>query len=310
MQADFPRDSNDFYYLNISNLTLHSGTDTIFVYPQRQYNCNRKYYYSGIYNKISGNFYYGIFDEYCKIVVDMGTSPFRGAYYNEFTIVDSVTKRSRYIVMDSIVIEFNDDNYYDYPNKWISPKESDSICSKIANFVFDSPNMYFKITDDNKYIGVTKRYEDSLTYIIFNKQVTDSICKNLFVKNNIQKFNGLDERSNFESVNDTLYCISVNRKHFDYDSGYIAYLDIYSIYNGKKSLISDSSSIKKYFHKLKFPIPSFWGNATSWSPKESFRMMAKIDNTIILYYPPDERYFFYDYINKKFFDPVIKIINE
>ena len=37
---------------------------------------------------------------------------------------------------------------------------------------------------------------------------------------------------------------------------------------------------------------------------------SKIDNTIILYYTPSEQYIFYDYINKKFFDPVIKVIND
>lgn len=294
---------------NINNLTLNYRTDTLFVYPQRQYNCNRKYYYyTGGYNKIITKKNYGIYDRFNQLIIDMGDSPFRGAYFNHYAIFDSIAMINRFIIMDTSIIQLNEDDYFDFLNikKYNSLDSIDSVCSKLAKSIFKSSWRNFAISDNLEYFGITQKPNDSLSYIIFNREITDSISNNFIIKKSNKKYFESLSKDDFWVDKDTIYFVWINDRDLDINSEIFDSFYLYSINNGKKNIISDSSEVVKYLSKLKLPILNLYGYIDS----RSLVIIAKIDNTIILYYTPSEQYIFYDYINKKFFDPVIKVIND
>lgn len=292
----------DIYFFSVPNKVFSSKQDTLIVYKKRYYIDNRNKYYIFEGNNIS------VFERNGKLLMEM--IPYSDEsiciqYGNEFSYCDSVLNKYINIRIDSTISDIPVDTPYDKDRERNKELLSDLKKYQVKN-MFTEPVDVFSLYGVDGYYFVHKSSDKFKTFIIYNKKVTDSLDNSQYLHNlELVPIGYYDV--DFYECNDTLYTVSFLKEHLEIDSNTIKYFNIYSIYNGKKELISDSTNLINFLSLNKYSCPYVLGNRRGIN---KFRIIYKIDNTLILYNYEEKKYLFYDYINKKLFDPVIKIIDD
>lgn len=302
----------------ISNKILNYKTDTINVYKNRIYSKNRNLY-AKIYN--DSIYLWKFYNENMEEFYQMGEAGNPDSFkfdrrlydyddtriYNDYYIswVDITIPKYRLFRFDSTLKEitnvtsnsdfFNDkyvrnDSLFEYSYQE-SPKAKFEYFTKNLRISAGSPkDKYSKIY----YDGIlTDSLQNTISHII-----RDSVFIYWHYASDI-----------LSSKGDTVFGITILPEHIEnYQESTINSFELFMIVNGKKNTITTTDTVRNYLNALRND--SLFSNKKTEYGVFSFGLKDVIDNTIIIENRHEECFLYYDYINKKFFDPVIKIIDD
>ncbi len=299
-------EEREYYTWQISNKLLNSTTDTVFVYSQRWYNGIRTQYYKdstidGLYNwlfyKHNGEHFFTMtsYSDHSMTFID-----------------DNIVLHQNFKSKESNTYRFDTNLKQVYYSKINDPNKNRCLCedSVINSPYYDTLLKQYKAYSNpfqvfrncNYFIAMSSQnFMYSLIY--FKGKCTDTIENSV---SELRKGRMLPSRlpSNLLLRNDTLFGCTYPKHCFDSTFTYLKYMEFFYIYEGIAHSLTDSNSISKYFETKQIKITNRIQGTSI------LRLVDVVGSSLILWNEETKQYYYYDYINKNFFDPVIKIIDD
>lgn len=299
-------EEREYYTWRISNKLLNSINDTVLIYPKRWYNDIRTQYYKD--STINGLFswlFYKRNGEHFFTMTPYKEGAVSRQWRNIIENIDYYKKEACYYRFDTDLKRIYFSSSDEQDNKSCLCEDSVINCPYYDTLLkqykaYSNPSQVFR--NCNYFIAMSS-HNFMYSLIYFKGKRTDSI------KNSVYDFrNGriLPSRltSNLLLRNDTLFGCTYPKHCFDSTFTYLKFIEFFYIYEGIAHSLTDSNSISKYFETKQIMIT----NRVRYS--SILRLVDVVDSTLILWNEGTKQYYYYDYINKKFFDPVIKIIDD